>query len=232
MSVVFVVNADVTASESLVSVIRTAGWYPETFECGRAFLDQPRTRVPSCLLLDVELPDMSGLDLQAMFADRPEMPVIFTAKYPMLRAAVLAIKAGALEFLPEPLDEDLLLGAIHTALDRSHAALARGAEIGSLIDRYASLTPREREIMAKVVAGRLNKLIAADLGISMFTVKSHRGRVMRKMQAPSLAGLIDMANRLRSTAASPRNEPTRRKRSRVVSPALDRRGEPCKHTGI
>jgi FixJ family two-component response regulator len=196
MPVVFIINGDRSPRESLASVIRAAGWQAETFADARAFLLRPKAVDPACLVLDVELPDMCGLDLQALCADRPELPVIFTATRPAVRSAVLAMKAGAVEFLPAPLDVVLLLSAVHAAIDRSRAALAHEAATRVLLARYESLSRRERQVMAQVVAGRMNKMIADELGISLITVKAHRGQVMRKMKAASLAGLVNMAARL------------------------------------
>ena len=197
MAVVFIVNGDLSVREGLASVIRSAGWRCETFSDAQAFLQQPRAQGPACLVLDAELPDMSGLDLQSRVAHRVGLPVIFTAKCPVLRAAVLAMKAGAVEFLSEPPDPHLLSSAVRAALDRSRAALAREAEVRSLGARYESLSAREREVMSKIVVGHMNKIIATDLGISVITVKAHRGKVMRKMQAASLPDLVNMAARLR-----------------------------------
>jgi FixJ family two-component response regulator len=205
MSRVFIVNRDPAVSEALADAVRTCGSDAEVFADATAFLHHPRTAGPSCLLLDMELPDMCGLALQALLVEHLEMPVIFTAKCPGLRDVVLAMKAGAVEFLSEPLDEGLLVRAIHAALDRSRAALARESETRALCARYASLSRRERQVMAaEVVAGRMNKLIAYDLGISLITVKAHRGRVMRKMRAASVAELVSMAARL--APASPVGE--------------------------
>jgi FixJ family two-component response regulator len=200
MPVIYVIHDDVSVRETLASLARTAGWQPETFADGRTFLQHSRAQVPSCLVVDVELPDMGGLDLQALLRDQPQVPVIFTAKRPDLRTAVLAIKAGAVEFLPEPVDEHLLLSAVRTAIQCSHAALVRKAETGVLSSRYAALSPREGEVMALVILGKLNKVIADDLGISEITVKAHRGRVMRKMKAASLPDLVNMAARLSAPA--------------------------------
>jgi FixJ family two-component response regulator len=193
---VFIVNSDASARKELACLIRAAGWQSEVFADARAFLCHPRLLDPACLVLDAELADMSGLALQALIADRHELPVIFTANRPVLRVAVMAMKAGAMEFLPDPLDEELLLNAVHAAIERSRAVLVHGAALRVLFDRYESLSNREREVMAKVIAGRMNKLIADDLGISEITVKAHRGRVMRKMQAASLPDLVNMAGRL------------------------------------
>ncbi len=202
MPLVFIVNGDLSSREMLASVIRAAGWRPEIFPDAHAFLRQPRGGDPACLVLDVELPDMGGLALQALCADWPELPVIFTATCPALRSAVLAMKAGAVEFLPAPLDEALLLSAVRAAIDRSRAALVHGAAMRVLFARYESLSRRERQVMAQVIAGRMNKMIGDDLGISVITVKAHRGRVMRKMKAASLAELVNMAARLEPVCLS------------------------------
>lgn len=202
MPLVFVVNGDASVREMLASMIRSAGWHCETFADARSFLNDSRAAVPACLLLDAELSDMSGLDLQAQLARRPGLPVVFIAKSPALRVAVLAMKAGAVDFLPEPPDVEQLLGAVRIAFDRSRVALAREAEMRLLAGRYQSLSQREREVMAKIIAGRMNKLIADELGISVITVKAHRGRVMRKMQARSLPHLVNMAARLGPTLLS------------------------------
>ena len=146
MPAVYIVNSDVSVSAQLASAIRAAGWEPEVFADAHAFLRHPRALVPACMVLDLELPDMCGLDLQAVFADRPEMPVIFTAKCPVLRAAVLAMKAGAVDFLTVPLDEDLLLNAVRAALDRSRAALVHEEGMRALYRRYETLTLRERQV--------------------------------------------------------------------------------------
>jgi len=187
MPVVFIIHGDSAQREALARAVRAGGCRAETFADAQGFLRHPRASDPGCLVLDVALPDMCGLDLQALCADRPELPVIFTAAtFPSFRAVVLAMKAGAVDFLPAPLDEALLLNAVRTAVDRSRAALV-------LVRRYDSLTLRERQVMAQVIAGRMNKRIAEELGISVITVKAHRGKVMRKMQAASLADLVNMA---------------------------------------
>jgi FixJ family two-component response regulator len=196
MSVVFIINGDPSSRETLAAMIRAGGWQAEVFADANAFLCRPRTDDPACLVLDADLPDMCGLDLQALCADRPELPVIFTAKCPALRLAVLAMKAGAIEFLPAPIDEALLLNAIRAAIERSHATLVHEGAIRLLFARYRSLSRRERQVMEQVIAGRMNKMIADELGISVITVKAHRGRVMRKMKAASLAELVTMAARL------------------------------------
>ncbi|MEJ0039655.1 MAG: LuxR C-terminal-related transcriptional regulator [Gammaproteobacteria bacterium] len=196
MPVVFIVNSDPSLRETLASVICAGGWRSEVFADAHAFLRHPRAGDPACLVLDADLPDMCGLHLQALCADRPELPVIFTATYPALRLAVLAMKAGAVEFLSAPADEALLLSAVRAAIDRSRAALVQGAVMRVLCARYESLSQRERQVMARVISGRMNKVIAAELGISVITVKAHRGKVMRKMKAASLPQLVNMATRL------------------------------------
>ena len=195
--VVFVVDDDVSVRESLELLILSAGWQPETFESAEEFLERSRIDGPSCLVLDVTLPNLNGLDLQKRIVDRAAMPVIFITGYGDVPTTVQAMKAGAVEFLTKPFGGDVLLDAISHAIERSRTALAHEAELRALRDCYASLTPRERETMALVVSGLLNKQIAARLGISEITVKAHRGQVMRKMQAGSLADLVNMSARLR-----------------------------------
>jgi FixJ family two-component response regulator len=200
--IVFVVDDDVSVRESLESLIRFAGWEPETFASAQEFLARPRVLVPSCLILDVALPDLSGLDLQKRIAvDRIDMPIIFITGYGDVPMTVQAMKAGAVEFLTKPFGDDVLLSAIRHAIERSRIALAHEAEIRALRDRHASLSRREREVMALVVSGLLNKQVGGELGISEITVKAHRGKVMRKMKAGSLADLVNMAARLRLAPA-------------------------------
>jgi FixJ family two-component response regulator len=199
---VFVVDDDVSVRESLESLIRSAGWKPETFASAQAFLSRPRPEVPSCLVLDVSLPDLNGLDLQnRVAADRTDMPIIFITGYGDVPMSVRAMKAGAVEFLMKPFDDEVLLSAIRNAIERSRIALDREAEMRTLRDRQASLTPREREVMALVVSGLLNKQVGGELGISEITVKAHRGHMMRKMKADSLPDLVTMAARLRPAPA-------------------------------
>jgi FixJ family two-component response regulator len=200
--IVFVVDDDVSVRESLELLIRNAGWQPEAFESAQQFLSRPRALVPSCLVLDVTLPGLNGLDLQKRVAvDRTDMPIIFITGYGDVPMTVQAMKAGAVEFLTKPFGDDALLSAIRQALLRSQIALDDEAEIRGLRDCYASLSGREREVMALVVSGLLNKQVGGQLGISEITVKAHRGKVMRKMKANSLADLVTMAARLRVAPA-------------------------------
>lgn len=194
--IVFVVDDDVSVRESLELLIRRAGWQPETFASAQEFLSRQRELVPSCLVLDVYLPDLNGLDLQKVVADRTEMPIIFITGYGDVPMTVRAMKAGAVEFLTKPFGDDALLNAIQNALDRSHTALGQEAEMRMLRDRYALLSRRERQVMALIVRGYLNKQVGGDLGISEITVKAHRGKMMRKMKADSLADLVIMAAKL------------------------------------
>jgi FixJ family two-component response regulator len=195
--VVFVVDDDVSVRESLEALIRFAGWQVEVFATAQDFLSRRRVAAPSCLVLDLALPDLHGLDLQKrVAADRPDMPIIFITGYGDVPTSVQAMKTGAVEFLTKPFSDEILLSAISDAIARSRIALHHEAELQTLRDRHASLSRREQEVMALVVAVLLNKQVGFELGISEITVKAHRGNVMRKMGAPSLAALVTMAARL------------------------------------
>ncbi len=195
--IVFVVDDDISVRESLESLIRFAGWQPQTFACAQEFLSRPRVFVPSCLVLDVTLPDFNGLDLQQRIAtDRSDMPIIFITGHGDVPMTVRAMKAGAVEFLTKPYGDSVLLSAIQGAIECSHAALRLEVEMRSIRDSYASLSRRERQVMALVVRGLLNKQVGGELGISEITVKAHRGHMMRKMKAGSFADLVNMAARL------------------------------------
>ncbi|MBS0408813.1 MAG: response regulator transcription factor [Proteobacteria bacterium] len=201
---VFVVDDDVSVRESLEALIQASGWRALTFDTARAFLAFPPPPGPSCLVLDVGLPDLNGLDLQAMIAaDRSEMPILFITGYGDVPMTVRAMKAGAVEFLTKPFGEAVLLDAIESALERSRSAVGEKAALRTLDDRYATLSRREREVMALVVTGLLNKQVAGELGISEITVKAHRGRVMEKMQVRSLADLVKVSQKI--AAAPPGN---------------------------
>ncbi len=193
---VFVVDDDRAVRESLALLIESAGWRPEVFASGPEFLARPRAEVPSCLVLDMVLPDLNGCELQSLVADRADMPIIFISGHGDVPLAVRAMRAGAVDFLTKPLVGDLLLGTMRSAIDRSAAALGDAEQMRALLACYALLSRREREVMALVVAGRLNKQVGGELGISEITVKAHRGRVMRKMKAGSLPDLVTMAARL------------------------------------
>jgi FixJ family two-component response regulator len=194
---VFVVDDDISVRESLEALIRFAGWHPQTFASAQEFLSRPRVFVPSCLVLDVTLPDLNGLDLQKRIAtDRIDMPIIFITGHGDVPMTVRAMKAGAVEFFTKPYGDEVLLSAIRQAIECSHATLRREGEMRSIRDSYALLSRRERQVMALVVRGLLNKRIGGELGISEITVKAHRGNMMRKMKADSLPDLVNMAARL------------------------------------
>jgi FixJ family two-component response regulator len=205
--IVFVVDDDVSVRESLELLIDNAGWQPKTFASAQEFLNSPRAIVPSCLLLDISLPGLNGLELQKRVAvERTDMPIIFITGYGDVPKTVQAMKAGAVEFLTKPFNDEVLLTAVRQALERSRLALVEAAEMQKLRNRYASLTPREREVMALVVSGLLNKQVGGELGISEITVKAHRGQVMHKMKANSVADLVKMAGRLHDGPGVPRSD--------------------------
>jgi FixJ family two-component response regulator len=200
--IVFVVDDDVSVRESLELLIKFAGWQPETFASAKEFLARPRTATQSCLILDVSLPDLNGLEVQKLIAtDRRDMPIIFVTGHGDVPMTVQAMKAGAVEFLTKPFDDEALLTAIRHAIKRSAAVLEDQAEISALRSGYESLTPRERDVMKLVVAGMLNKQIGLKLDISEITVKAHRGKMMQKMKADSVADLVKTAVRLGLTPA-------------------------------
>ena len=196
--VVFIVDDDISVRESLELLVRNENWRPETFASAQEFLDHPRTYVPSCLVLDLSLPGLNGLELQKRLAvERTDMPIIFITGYGDIPKTVQAMKAGAVEFLTKPLNNDVLVSAIGKALERSRLALARDAEMQQLRGRYTSLTSREKQVMELVVSGLLNKQVGGELGISEITVKAHRAQVMQKMKVNSLADLVRTAAKLR-----------------------------------
>jgi FixJ family two-component response regulator len=203
--IVFVVDDDISVRESLELLIRFAGWQPQTFASAHEFLSRPRVFVPSCLVLDVALPDLNGLDVQKRIAaDRIDMPIIFITGHGNVPMAVRAMKAGAVEFLSKPCRDEVLLSAIRQAIEYSHVALRREAEMRSVRDCYVSLSGRERQVMALVVRGLLNRHVGDELGISEITVKAHRGNVMRKMKADTFADLVNLAAKLHLASAPAR----------------------------
>ncbi len=205
--IVFVVDDDISVRESLELLIQHEGWQVETFKSAQEFLDRPRAFVPSCLILDISMPGLNGLELQKrVAAERPDMPIIFITGYGDVPMTVQAMKAGAVEFLTKPISDVALLPAIRSAIVRSTALVGRDAEIRGLKLRYDSLTSREREVFALVVSGLPNKQVGGELGISEITVKAHRGSLMRKMRADSFAELVKMAARLRLPRTKMSNE--------------------------
>jgi FixJ family two-component response regulator len=193
---VFVIDDDVSVRESLELLMRTTGWEFHGFASAEHFLAYPRPSVPCCVIVDLMLPGVSGLELQKQLGGDLDVPMIFMSGHADIVMTVQAMKAGAIEFLTKPLRTDLLVKATHDAIERSRATLRLHSEMRGLTSRYGLLTPREREVMALVVAGLLNKQVGFELGISEVTVKAHRGQVMRKMRAESLPALVTMATRL------------------------------------
>ena len=193
---VFVVDGDIAVRHSLARLIRTAGWEPEPFASAEEFLLHPRATVPCCVILDLKLPGLSGLELQRQLAGRLDIPIIFMTGHSDVQMTVQAMKAGAVEFLTKPVNDTVVLHAIGAAIERSCAVLRRHSEVRMLREYYATLTPRERQVMALVVSGLLNKQVGGELGINEATVKAHRGQVMRKMKADSLPHLVKTAIRL------------------------------------
>jgi FixJ family two-component response regulator len=201
--IVFVVDDDPSVREALESLIVQAGWRAQVFESAQDFLGFPRASAPSCLVLDVTMPGLNGLELQSLIAgDRIDMPIIFITGHADVPMTVKAMKAGAVEFLTKPVSEDVLLNAIGSAISRSRMTLDQESESQALRSLYAKLTPRERDVMTLVVRGLLNKQVGGELGMAEITVKAHRGQVMRKMKAASFADLVNMGTRLGLASAS------------------------------
>lgn len=207
--IVFVVDDDPSVREALESLILQAGWRAQVFESAQAFLSFPRASAPSCLVLDVSLPGLNGLELQSLIAgDRIDMPIIFITGHADVPMTVKAMKAGAVEFLTKPVAEDVLINAIGSAIARSRLTLDQESESQALRSLYAKLTPRERDVMTLVVRGLLNKQVGGELGMAEITVKAHRGQVMRKMKAASFADLVNMGARL-GLASAPKPSPNK-----------------------
>ena len=196
-AIVYVVDDDQSVRESLQLLIESAGWHAQTFPSAQAFLARAPTLAPSCLILDLVLPDLNGCDLQGLLAEQTDMPVIVLTGHGDVRTIVRAMKGGALDFFTKPVNCDALLSAIRNAIECSCASLGRAADVRALQEKYALLSSREREVMTLVAAGLLNKQVGAALGISEITVKAHRGKLMRKMNADSFATLVRMADKLR-----------------------------------
>jgi FixJ family two-component response regulator len=194
--IVYIIDDDVSVRESLVLLIRFAGWQPITFGSAREYLSQPQALAPSCLILDVGLPDINGLELQQQLAEGYHPPIIFLTGNGDIPTSVRAIKAGALDFLTKPFRADQLRGLVHAAFAQDCKCRANQMEMEGLRRRFRSLTPREREVLPLVVSGLLNKQAAAHLGISEITLQIHRTNVMRKMAAGSLAELVRMSDAL------------------------------------
>jgi FixJ family two-component response regulator len=207
--IVYIVDDDVSVRESLELLVRNEKWRPETFASAQEFLNHPRTLVPNCLVLDLSLPGLNGLELQKqLLVEHVNTPIIFITGYGDVPKSVQAMKAGALEFLTKPIDTDALITAVRKALERSRLAIAQDQEMQDLRARYTSLTQREQQVMALVVTGLLNKQAGGELGISEITVKAHRRQVMQKMKADSLATLVKLATKLgvprQNSASTPR----------------------------
>jgi FixJ family two-component response regulator len=204
-AIVFVVDDDLSVREGLERLLHAAGWEVETFPSAQEFLAHRKEDIPSCLVLDVGLPGLSGLDLQKRILEaNREIPIVFITGHKDVPTSVRAMKAGAVEFLVKPFSEDDLLDAIRQAIKRDQSARYQNAQMQDLWRRYELLTPREREVMQKVVSGLLNKQVAAELGTSEITIKVHRGQVMQKMQANSLVDLVRMYDKLRAWSARKR----------------------------
>lgn len=204
--IVFIVDDDISVRESLETLVHFFGWKVETFSSGQEFLSRPRADCPSCILLDVSLPDLNGLDIQNLVStDRPDMPIIFITGHGDIPMTVRAMKAGAVEFLTKPIDNERLLDAIETAIGRSKETRKGQAEIEMIRDRWATLTPREREVLVLVADGLLNKQVGYKLGISEITVKAHRGKAMSKMEADSVPSLVRMISKFSTKLDGPAN---------------------------